>query len=166
MMDIYMIQHNYQSKYLVMVNENTHVSVYKYERCKFGQPVVFFKAKNIFIGQSKVCAMIEMSGALDNQHFEGNTILLECEDSKYVYISGLEIFEFRTNDKIIDYISLMGNNMIPYTIAVGERYTYFISSHCKFIENDKIQEGTLLNSSNDSLDPYDYHLSRNGLDCL
>ena len=34
------------------------------------------------------------------------------------------------------------------------------------MENDKIQEGMLLNSSNDSLDPYDYHLNKNGLDCF
>ena len=60
----------------------------------------------------------------------------------------------------------MCNNVIPYTFAVGEKYTYFISTHYKFIENDKIQEGTLLNSLNDSLDPYDYHLSKNGLRCL
>ena len=56
--------------------------------------------------------------------------------------------------------------MIPYTFAIGENYTYFLSSQYKFIENDKIQEGTLLNSSNDSLDPYEYHLSKNGLDCF
>ena len=36
--------------------------------------------------------MTEYSGALNNSNFDGNTILLECEDSKYVYISGLEIF--------------------------------------------------------------------------
>ena len=101
-MDIYMIQHNYQSKYLVVINENTHVSVYKYERCKFDQPFLSFQEKIIFIGKSKICAMTEFSGALDNTDLDGNPILLECEDSKYVYISGLEIFEFRTNDKIID----------------------------------------------------------------
>ena len=31
--------------------------------------------------------------------------------------------------------------MIPYTFAVGEKYTYFLSSHYKFIGNDKIEEG-------------------------
>jgi len=147
-----------------MINENTHVSVYKYERCKFGQPFLTFQAKNIFIGKSKICAMTEFSGALDNSDFDGNTILLEFEDSKYVYISGYEIFEFRTNDKILDYISLMGINMIPYTFAVGEQYTYFISEHYKFIENDKIEEGTLLNTINNILDPYDYHLDKCGID--
>ena len=91
-----MIQHNWQSKYLVVINENIHVSVYKYEKCKFDEPFLSFQAKNIFIGKSKICAMTEFSGALDNPNFDGNTILLECEDNKYIYISGLEIFEFRT----------------------------------------------------------------------
>ena len=60
----------------------------------------------------------------------------------------------------------MGNKVIPYTFAVGEKLTYFISTPYKFIENDKTQEGMLLNSSNDSLDPYDYDLSKYGLDCF
>ena len=97
--------------------------------------------------------MTDFSGALNNPNFKDNTILLECEDSKYVYISGLEIFEFRTTDEIIDYIPLMGNTMPPYVFAVGSRYKYFISTHYKFVGNDKIEECTFSNSSNDSLDP-------------
>ena len=105
------MQYNYLSKYLVVIIENTYVSVYKYEKYKFDQPFLSFQAKNIFIGISKICSMTEFSGALKNSNFDGNTILLECEDSKYVHTSGLEIFEFITSDKVIDYISLMGNNM-------------------------------------------------------
>ena len=56
--------------------------------------------------------------------------------------------------------------MILYTSAVGEKYTCFISTHHKFIENDKTEQGMLLNPSGDSLDPFDYHLSKNGLDCF
>ena len=56
--------------------------------------------------------------------------------------------------------------MTSYDFAVGLRYTYFISTHYKITENDKIEEGTLLNSSNDSLDSYEYHLSKNGLSCF
>ena len=33
----------------------------------------------------------------------------------------------------------------------------------KFIENDKIEEGTLLNATNSSLDPYDYHVQKCGV---
>ena len=34
----------------------------------------------------------------------------------------------------------------------------------KFIENDKIEEGKLLKRSDDSLDPFDYHLEKCGVD--
>ena len=109
--------------------------------------------------------MTELSGADDDSsRFDGNTLLLECEDNEYVYISGIEISKFKTDDKIIDYISLMGNNMIPHAIMIGERYTYFLYHHYKFIENDKIEEGTLLNATNNSLDPYEYHLEKCGID--
>ena len=66
--------------------------------------------------------MTEFSGAADNSSdFDGNTLLLQCENNEYLYISGLEVFKFKTDDKIIDYISLMGNNMIPYAIIIGEK---------------------------------------------
>ena len=56
--------------------------------------------------------------------------------------------------------------MTPYVFVVGSRYTFFISQHHNFIENDKIVEGTLLDSSDDGLDPYDYHLEKCGPDCF
>ena len=58
----------------------------------------------------------------------------------------------------------MGNNVIPYAIMVGERYTYFLYNRYKFIENNKSEENTLLNATNNSLDPYDYHLEKCGID--
>ena len=57
----------------------------------------------------------------------------------------------------------MGNNVIPYANMVGEKYTYFLYNRYKFIENDKIEEGTLLNATNNSLDPYDYHVEKCGV---
>ena len=84
MMDFYMMKYIYQPKYLVVLNENTYVFVYKYENYKFDQPFLPFQAKNIFIGKSKICWLTEFSGALNNSNFDGNTSLLECEDSKYV----------------------------------------------------------------------------------
>ena len=149
-----------------MINEITFVSVYRYENHEFDQPFLFFQAKNIFNGESKICNMTEFSGALNNLNFDGNTVLLECKNSKYVYLSGLEFFEFRTSDEIVDYISLIGYNMTTYTFAVGEKYTFFISTHYKVFENDKIEKGMFLNSSDDSLDPYDYHLEKCGPDCF
>ena len=87
----------------------------------------------------------------DKVEFGGNTLLLECKDNEYVYISALEILKFKTVDKILDYISPMGNNMIPYAIRIGEIYTHFVAHYYKFIEND-----SLLNSP----DPIDFHVEK------
>ena len=113
------MQNNFRNKYLVAIDSD--VNVYKYDRCKFDKPIFTFQAKNIFIGKSKLCHTTEFFEAEDKEQFDGNTLLLECENSEYVYIFRLEIFKFKTGDKIIDYISLIGNNKIPYTFAVGEK---------------------------------------------
>ena len=47
---------------------------------------------------------------------------------------------------------------------VGEKYIYFLYHRYKFIENEKIEEGALLNATNGSLDPFDYHLKKCGID--
>ena len=146
-MNIFMIQHNHQSKYLVLID--SVVNVYKYEKCKYDQPFLSYQPNHVFIGKSQ-----------DRVNFDGNTLLLECENNEYVYISGLEIVKFEIEYKIIDYISLMGNNMIPYPIVVGEKFTYFLYNRWKFLENDKIEEGTLLNRTNNSLDHFDYHVEK------
>ena len=98
--------------------------------------------------------MKQFSGAGDMFVFDGNTILLDCKDNEYVvYFFGFEIFKFKTDDKILDYISLMGNIMCSYTIAVVEKYTYFVSDHYKVIENDKMEEGILFKSDKQELRP-------------
>ena len=148
-MNIYMIQYNYQSRYLVIIDNV--VNVYKYEKCKFDEPFLTFQPNHVFIGKSQ-----------DRDDLDGNTLLLECDNNEYVYIGGLEIIKFQSEDKIIDYVSLIGYNMIPFVIAVGERYTYFLYNRYRFIENDKIEESTLLNTTNFSLDPFDYHVQKCG----
>ena len=140
--------------------------IYTYEKCKFDPPFFSFKPKRIFSGRSKVCDMTNFSGAEDKEGFDGITLLPEFEDYEYVYFSGLEITEFKTDDKYLDYTSLVGNNMVRYAIIVGENSTYFLNNRYKFVENDKIEEGTLLNATNANLDPYDYHLNKSGKDSL
>ena len=158
------MHYNYRNKYLVVIIDTT-VYVYEYKIYKFDPLLFTFQAKNVFIGTSKVCPMTEFSGAANNSsEFDGNTLLIECENNEYVYISGLEITKFKIDDKIIDYISLMGNSMIAHGIMIGERYTYFLYHRYEFIENDKIEEGTLLNRTGNSLDPYDYLVEKCGVD--
>ena len=111
-MDIFIRQHNYQSKHLVVIDGGVYD--YKNEKYKFDRPFLSFKSKRILIGILKARPLTQTSGANDRSGFEGNTPLLGCENNEYVYISGLENFKFKTVDKYIDYISLMGNNMVPF----------------------------------------------------
>ena len=56
----------------------------------------------------------------------------------------------------------MGNNMVPYAVILGGKYTYFIAHQYKYIENNKIEERILLKVT--KMYPYDYHLNKCGVD--
>ena len=80
--------------------------------------------------------------------FDGNTILLkvgiENGKNKYVYIGGDMICSFMTSDNIYEYVSNMGNNLTPYSIATGEENYYLLAPNFSFIKKDKIDYNTLL----------------------
>ena len=77
----------------------------------------------IFIGKSQLCDMTEFSGTRDNEVFNGNNISLKVSEennkNRFVYIGGDMVCSFLTNDRIYKYISNMGNNITPYSIAIG-----------------------------------------------
>ena len=116
MMEIYIKQYIYRSRYLVVINENTYVSICKYQKYKFDQPFLSFQVKNIFIGKSKICSMTEFFGALNNSNFDGNTILLDCEDSKYVYCSGLKNVLYALNGIVIIYLNIVVISVFVRTV--------------------------------------------------
>ena len=79
-MDIYIMQYNYRNKHLVIIYGDVYV--YKYDKCKFETPYLSFQAKIVFIGRSKVCPLTQFSEANDSSGFDGNTLLLECENNE------------------------------------------------------------------------------------
>ena len=101
-----------------------------------------------FIGKNQLCDMTEFSGAKDKEVFDGNTILLESvkenNKNRYVYIGGDMVCSFLTDDKIYKYISNMGNNLSPYSIATGEENYYLLAPNFNFIKKDKIDYNTIL----------------------
>ena len=84
---------------------------------------------DIFLGRSELCDMTCMSCAFDKSVFERNIILLkkgeENGKQRYVYIGGYLICSFLTNDNFYKYISNMGNNLTPYSIAVSHENVFF-----------------------------------------
>ena len=93
--------------------------------------------------------MTALSGAFDKSCFDGNTILLkvgiEKGKNKYVYIGGDMVCSFLTSDNIYEYISNMGLNLSPYSIATGEEIYYLLTPNFSFIKKDKIDYKTILN---------------------
>ena len=115
-----------------------------------------------FLGKSKVCEMTMFSGAFDKSVFDRNTTLLkinkENDRYRYVHIGGNMVCSFLTDDNIYEYISNMGNNLTPYSIAVVDENIYFLTPHFIFIRRDKINDDELLKTNENSIEPYDYHL--------
>lgn len=55
----------------------------------------------------------------------GNSILLELPLGKYVYI-GDSIYEFTSQEPILKYYSWLGNNDVPYPVALSKNYAFFM----------------------------------------
>jgi len=67
--------------------------------------------------------MTEFSGGYCSE-FDGNTILLHIKNNEYVHIYDI-IISFTSNSKIIQYVSPVGNNDVPYPYAVDEHNNYY-----------------------------------------
>ncbi len=81
-------------------------------------PILSFEPLNIFIGKSprnKWTQDLETYGP----EFDGNTILISIQKGEYIYI-GSSIFSFRTRSPIVQYVSILGNNDVPYPYATDE----------------------------------------------
>ena len=117
-------------EYAVTLQNNKRKKIQKFEDISDDNHVIYsVHPLEIFVGKSEVCDMTEMSGARDRSVFDGNTILLRIAEEnnkhKFLYIGGDMLCSFLTNDRIYKYISIMGNNLAPYGIAISGENTYF-----------------------------------------
>ena len=139
---IYVTENNCQ-RYGVTFQNNGRVRVQKFEDVS-GDKNIIYEANPIesFIGKSQLCDITEFSGAKDKAVFNGNTILLqigiENNRYRYVYIGGDMVCSFLTNDKIYKYISNMGNNLTPYSIAIGWENIYYLTPYFRIIKKENI----------------------------
>ena len=100
-----------------------------------------------FLAKSQLCDMTLFSGAEDKEVFNGSTILLEIGKEKnknrYVYIGGDMVCSFLTNDGIYKYISNVGKNLTPCSIAIGWENKYYLSPYFKFTKKENIIENDI-----------------------
>ena len=137
--------------YAVTFENNGFVQVQQLEDVSESDKNIIYSINPMktFLGRSQRCSMTALSGAFDKGCFDGNTILLkvgvENGKNKYVYIGGDMVCSFMTSDNIYEYISNMGNNLSPYSIATGEENYYLLAPNFSFIKKDKIDYNTILN---------------------
>ena len=65
-------------------------------------------------------------------------------ENKYVYNGGDMVCSFMTSDNIYEYISNMGNNLSPYSVATGEENYFILTPIFSFIKKDKIDYDDIL----------------------
>ena len=146
---IYVTQNNTKC-YGVTFQNKGWVRVQKLEDVSEDKNIIYeVNPIETFVGKSEQCDMTEFSGAEDKAVFNGNTILLEIgiENNKhrYVYIGGDMVCSFLANDRIYKYISNMGNNLTPYSIAKGWENLYKITPYFKVIQKENIDENDIDN---------------------
>ena len=128
-MTISYITENNCKCYAVTFKNNGWIKVQKFEDISEDKYIIYkVNPMESFIGKSQLCDMTEFSGAEDKEVVDGNTILLEIgiENNKYryIFIGGDMVCSFLTNDRIYKNISNMGNNLCPYSIAIGFENKY------------------------------------------
>ena len=161
---IYITENNCEC-YGVTFENNGYVKVQKYKNISNDEnSILCVNPLRTFLGKSQVSNLTMFSAAFDKSVFDGNTILPKISEEndrhKNVYIGGDMVCFFLTNDNIYEYISNMGNNLTPYSIAIGDEDFYFLTPHFKFIRRNKIDYDDLLSG----YDPLDYHVSKCGKD--
>ena len=89
----------------------------------FSELMASYTASKVFVPRGYV----EFGG--QDKFYKGNTILLKISRNRYVYIGGM-IYEFSTmpNDEIVKYYSIIGPSVVPYPVAIGLNYVYFLST--------------------------------------
>lgn len=157
--NIYYTHYNGGRPYKVIM-EYKNVSVYKFlhrtkEKNKIidtyeNTPICKYKALQIFVGKSIKNNMTKFSGGTGFK-FDGNSILLNINNLTYIYI-GKSIYKFNALNKIITYVSPIGNSDVPYPYAIDIDGNIYLINDNKIIINNIDLIENMINSQFD--DPY------------
>lgn len=111
--------------------------------------ILTFESDIVFIGESP---NIEMSRYSHGPKYDGNSILLHIKNNEYVFI-GTKIFSFEALSTIVNFVSPVGNNDVPYPYAIDENGNIYL-----LIEDVVIKSNDTLVKHMEEFDtPYGYY---------
>ena len=159
---LYVTEYNTKC-YGVTFQKNGWIKVQKFEGISDDKNTIYcVKPLEKFLGKSESCSITAISGAFDKTVFHGKTILLKISEEndkhRYLYIGGDMVCSFLTNDEIDKYISNIGNNLLPDSIATVEENSYFSTPHFKYIKRENIKNIELKETNETFVDLFDYHV--------
>ena len=154
-MTAYQIHDNGGRSYQVVVN-GTRLDIYRQTMGGFSnEPCLTAQSPQIWIGRSPRTEQTIYSGGW-GPAFDGNTVLYQdAADTTYTHI-GAQVRRFRTLSPIVEFVSPIGNNDVPYPYAVDEQGNTYL-----------IIESVILKAINgqrawvDYDDPYTYYYRAN-----
>jgi len=103
----------------ILNDEDGYVNLYKHE-------LRFDNVEKVFDGNAT-------GGDKDS------AMLLSLGDNKYVYI-GSVVYEFTAEDEIKEFYAKIGNSAVPYPVAVGDKYAYFMLEG-EYVDKDDFNKG-------------------------
>ena len=152
MQEVYVTLDNGGIPFIVSTYDN-QIKVFLNGSRKVRKMVFSSEVETIFIGRSIINKMTEFSGA--GEGYEGNSILIKLpgEDNQYVYI-GESIYKFTAYAKIVDYLSPVGNNSVPYPYAIDELGNYYLITESVVLLCDPNIDELI---QQEGEDPYSYY---------
>ena len=109
-MEFYFTKTSYISYFYVIINK-LHVEIIRIDNRK---KVFSDNVNKMFIGEHL------LNNNFNKEAEKGNSILLELEKYKYMYVGDC-IYTFNTTDEIIKYSSNIGNNNVHQPLAYGQK---------------------------------------------
>lgn len=109
----------------------------------------FDNPEKVFVGESPKTSMTEYSNGYGDD-FIGNSVLVKSDEKTYYFI-GHNIFKFTTESEIVNYVSEVGNNDVPYPYAIDSKGKYYL-----------MIEDIILEKITDEFkkDPYQYYYKK------
>ena len=123
--------HDNGSKVFAVYIYNDKVDIYKlnYEQ-KPDKKIKSINYIKLFIGDNTLA----FKNYAKKGQEKGNTILLQIDDNKFMYIGEMIKLITIKDDIIKKYISPVGNSYVPYPYIIGKNYSYLILEN-KIIPN-------------------------------
>ena len=153
-MEMYLTHNNGDRPYMVTV-DGKKVEIFKRHKSKkFHSPLIedynikiaaYNNVSDVFVGEipkiryesnplGSFLGLEKTPNYLTKKYrdkFQGNTILIHLQKSQYVFVESCIYTIDLKGDKIQKFISPVGNNDVPYPVAYGEKYIYFLTSGFK-----------------------------------